>query len=136
MNNINFFIGQEINKVETRVRSATAALDRAKTIRDVVRESHVSVPATVSCLKHTIRGFSQLDHAAAKRIESIVEKFTGELDATSDFGEARKMQERFFGDELPFLRGRFSREHRNAERQILEIMRRKELGAKENPPRP
>jgi hypothetical protein len=68
-----FYVQQEVRKVESAAHAALSRLRRARTLREVVEASHVPVPPAIRFMSRQIHGLRTLEQAAERRAREVVE---------------------------------------------------------------
>ena len=117
-----FFVRQEVRKVESAVNSAMMRLRRADTLREVVDLTQVSLHPTIRFMRHQIHGLRELDRAAEKRAQELV---TAQLEQlkTLPLTERREKIGRLRTRDWALLRGNFPKLVTLTEREIPKLLR-------------
>jgi hypothetical protein len=76
-----FYVQQEVRKVESAAHAALSRLRRARTLREVVEASHVPVPPAIRFMSRQIHGLRALEQAAERRAREVVETQLAEAKA-------------------------------------------------------
>lgn len=102
-----FYVQQEVRKVESAANAALSRLRRARTLREVVEASHVPVPPAIRFMSRQIPGLRTLEQAAGKRARELVEAQLAEVKALP-LEERQRRLGQLRAREWMLLRGNFS----------------------------
>lgn len=86
-----FYVQQEVRKVESAANAALSRLRRARTLRDVVEASHVPVPPAIRFMSRRIHGLRTLEQAAERRAREVVEAQLAEAKALPPEEQQRRL---------------------------------------------
>jgi hypothetical protein len=112
----NWLISRAMQRVESEAGSQRGRVDHARTIAEVVRASEVTVPAEIRFMRNSIPALRQLESAAERRIEALINLRLNEISETPTSTEAKAKRGLLIQD-CSMLRGTFARQYGFADRE-------------------
>lgn len=125
MDNVTFWIRQQMQKVESSAAAAQARVRQARSIADAVRAADVSVPGELRGLSHQMPGLRQLKQVTEQTLSRLLEAQLAEL-ASLSAADAKARVTALHRHDWQFLRGTWGQLFLRADRDSRHILHAKE----------
>ncbi|NCQ52269.1 hypothetical protein GW796_10390 [archaeon] len=118
-----FWIEQQIKRVETSCYSAQANIRNTKTMKQVKQCVDISIPSEIQFMKNSIHGLRTLKIVAENQMNEILEQQLSKIKEQTTPEDAKLLVSQYLTNDWQFLRGDYSEIYRKADFESHKILK-------------